>query len=250
MAFRTETRIGATLALAFALAHVTLAGAETVSVRHRHLHNGKPGELQFSDERISFTEEGKGSIHSREWKYAEIQQLELSPGSLRILTYEDQKWKLGRDREYVFDQLPEGFAESVYLRWRDRLDQRFVADLPDKNVVSLWERPVKLLGRLRGSHGVLRAGTERVVYQTESPEQSRTWRFADIENIASAGPFDLSIVTREHHGTANAGIREFRFQLKERLPEAQFNDLWRRLNLARQSDFIQSSLQNKEHNHD
>jgi hypothetical protein len=35
------------------------------------------------------------------------------------------------EREYVFDQLPQGFAQAVYAQWRDRLDQRFIAGLAE-----------------------------------------------------------------------------------------------------------------------
>jgi len=53
-----------------------------------------------------------------------------------------------------------------------------------------------------------------------------------FENIASAGPFDLTIVTRE---------REFRFQLKQALAESPYNELWRKLNRSRESAFLQST---------
>jgi hypothetical protein len=219
-------------------------------VRHRHLRHGANGELRVSPDGISFTEAGKGAKHSRKWTYDEIQQLELSQGQLRILTYEDNKWELGRDREYVFDQLPAGFALGVYAQWRDRLDARFVADFPDDAVTVVWERAAKLLGTVRGSQGVLRVGMDRIVYQTGAEGQSRTWRLADIENVASAGEFDLSVVTREHHGVWNAGTREFRFQLKQALPESQFNDLWRRINGNKQADFIETSIRGKGEHHE
>ena len=224
--------------------------AQTVTVRHQHLRKGAEGELQVTSEGISFTETGKGKAHSRRWKYAELQQVELGAGVLRVLTYEDQKWQLGRDREFVFDHLPAGFSQGVYAQWRERLDGRFVADLPDAGVAALWERPAKLLGTIRGSLGVVRVGADRIVYETGAAEQSRTWRFADIENVASAGPFDLSVVTREHHGVWNAGTREFRFQLQQALTEAQFNELWRRLNLSKQSDFIEASIRGKGEGHE
>lgn len=244
MAFRIETRIGLIL-----VAAALVAGAQSVPVRHKHWHGGGNGDLRVSNDGISFAESGQGQKHSRTWKYQEIQQVELSDDTLRILTYEDQKWKLGRDREYVFDRLPQGFAQAVYAQWRDRLDQRFIAGLPDNDVAPLWEIPAKLLGRLEGSEGMIRVGRDRIVYQTKEPEESRTWRFADIENIASAGPFDFSVVTREHHGAWNAGWREFHFQLKGPLPEERYNELWRRLNASKESVFIQSSVQPVEPGH-
>ncbi len=132
---------------------------------------------------------------------------------------------------------------------QNQLDQRFIAGLPDKDVTPLWEIPAKLRGRFQGSEGMIRVGRDGIVYVTKKPEESRTWRFTDIENIASAGPFDFSVVTREHQGAWNAGWREFRFQLKGPLTGERYNALWRRLNASRQSAFIQSSAQPAEPNH-
>ena len=46
---------------------------------------------------------------------------------------------------------------------------------------------MKLLGLIQGSQGTLLIGEDRIVYRTGQREESRTWRFSDIENIASAG---------------------------------------------------------------
>ncbi|MGA7416188.1 MAG: TolC family protein [Bryobacteraceae bacterium] len=157
---------------------------------------------------------------------------------------------LGSDRAYEFIALPPGFADKVYGVWRDRLDRRFIADLPDKQVRAQWEVRAKLLGTIQGSQGVIRVGENRIVYETDKPGQSRTWRLEDINNIASAGPFDLSVVTSEHSGAFNSGSREFRFQLKQPLPEARYNDLWRRLNSSKESEFVRTSSKTEEQHHE
>ena len=223
MAFRIETAIGAFLSLGL------IAAQAQTRVRHEHLRHGGFGELQVTDEGLSFTEAGKHKEHSRVWKYEQIQQLELSDTSLRVLTYEDQTWVLGRDREYVFDELPKGFARSVYPQWREKLDQRFIAALADEEVATLAEFPAKLNGLTKGVLGTLRFGEDRIVFRAAKAGESRTWRFGDIDNIASAGPFDFSVVTLEHHGTWNTGTREFRFQLQSPMEEARFNELWRKV---------------------
>jgi hypothetical protein len=237
MEFRTEARVGAVL-----IAAACLLGAQTVDVRHRHARGGGDGELSVSADGMSFTEQGKGRGHSRVWKYADIQQLELQPDSLRVLTYESRSPGWTGDREYVFDRLPAGFAQKVYLEWRDRLDQRLIAALPDAEVKPIWQLPAKLIG-WRGSGGQLIVGTDRIVYREAKSGQSRTWRYADIENVASAGEFDLSIVSAERHGVWNSNSREFRFQLKQPLPEARYNDLWRRLTAFKQTAFKQKENQ-------
>jgi len=220
MAFRIKTGI-----IALLMSAQTLAG---VTVVHKHLRHSGTGTLEVTDEGIRFTEEGKFAKHSRTWKYEQIQQLELSDTSLRVLTYEDQRWQAGRDREYLFEQLPKEFVKATYPIWRDQFDQRFIAALADGETTTLVEFPAKLLGMTKGTEGTLLFGEDRVVFRTAKEGESRTWRLSDIDNIASAGPFDFSVVTLEHHGSWNTGTREFRFQLQRPMEEARFNDLWRK----------------------
>ena len=221
MAFRIETGI-----IALGVVAHALTGAP---VEHKHFRHSGHGELVVTEESIAFTEIGKHAEHSRVWKYEQIQQLELSETTLRVLTYEDQNFPLGKDREYIFEQLPKDFAKSVYPTWKDRLDQRFVAALADQEVSTLIEFPAKLLGLTKGVIGTLLFAEDRVVFRTAKPGESRTWRLSDIDNIASAGPFDFSVVTMEHHGAWNAGTRDFRFQLQRPMEEARFNEMWRKL---------------------
>jgi alpha-beta hydrolase superfamily lysophospholipase len=230
MAFRSEAkiseaRITACVILAAALLVPARAAAQQGEwqVRHQHLRNGAMGTLRVTADSISFDErdkKGRVTPHSRQWKYDDIQQLTLSTKTLRILTYEDQRWQLGRDREFVFDHLPEAMVSELYGAWRDRLDARFVAAMADDQTHPDWQLPVKLLHGRSGSQGVLGFGADRIVYQTAQGEESRTWRLSDLENVSSSGAFDLTL-------TAHEG--EFRFQLKQGLTEQQYDRLWRQI---------------------
>jgi hypothetical protein len=222
MAFRIKT------AVAFFVTQTLVCSP----VAHRHLRHAGNGDLQVTDQGISFTETGKHADHSRTWKYDQIQQVELSADQLRILTYEDTKWEIGRDREYIFDHLSPDFVKSVYPQWKDKLDQRFIAALADPEVKTLAEFPAKLSALTKGIEGTLLFAEDRVVFRTAKSGESRTWRITDIDNIARAGPFDFSLVALEHHGVWNSGTREFRFQLQRPMEEARFNELWRLVNGA------------------
>ena len=224
MAFRIKT------AIILVAAMQTAAGAQ---VEHRHPRHSGAGTLTITDDGLSFTETGKHPEHSRVWKYEQIQQIELSASRLRVLTYEDSRRQLGRDREYVFDNLPADFAKSAYPMWKDKLDQRFIAALADPEITTLAEFPAKLLGLTKGVEGTLLFAEDRIVFRTDKPGSSRTWRFIDIDNVASAGPFDFSVVTLEHHGAWNSGARDFRFHLQRPMEEARFNELWRRMHRLR-----------------
>jgi len=232
MAFRSQAQIGALLILALG---VPLAAAEPLvfHVRHRHLRNGADGILRVSDDGIAFEESGKHKDDWRQWRFEDIQQLTLGSEELRIVTYKDRPWIVGHEQEFVFDRLPSDLAAQLYPIFSQRLDQRFVAALADDQVKVSWEAPAKLAHWHGGSEGSIVVGSERVVFRADSPQQSRTWRIGDIDNVSSSSPFDLTITTFERAGASYAGHKDFHFALKRPLPEAEYNALWAKVNQAK-----------------
>jgi hypothetical protein len=97
------------------------------------------------------------------------------------------------------------------------LDQRFVAALADATFPVQWSVPAKHLLPITGSEGVLSFGADAVSWSTTAKDDSRTWRYQDIANIGSSGPFDFTITTLE---------KTFHFQLKQTLAERRYNELW------------------------
>ena len=197
---------------------VILAGAAWLSaaqfpVRHEHLRKGCDGTLTIDENGVSFAGPKK---HAWSWKYEDIQQLKLSPGAIHVLTYKDDKLRLGADRAYDFTgTIP---AAELFPLLTARMDQRFVAEVGQVPEQAVYSVPVKHLGRIAGSEGTLAFGTDAVIYSTGAKAQSRTWRYTDIDNISSSGRFQLTITTME---------KAFNFQLKRPLPEARYNELWR-----------------------
>jgi hypothetical protein len=153
--------------------------------------------------------------HAWSWKYEDIQQLRLAPESIHILTYQDSKLRLGKDREYNFTgKIP---AEELYPLLKDRMDQRFVAAVGQANGLPTWSLPAKHLRPIVGSEGTLSFTADAIVYSTPARAESRTWRYSDIESVSSSDPFQLTITTLE---------KGFNFQLKQPITEARYNDLW------------------------
>ncbi|MEQ1948108.1 MAG: hypothetical protein ABL995_13015 [Bryobacteraceae bacterium] len=248
MAFRSEAkhqRLVVKSIVAMALLFGACTHAATFEVRHKHARKGAPGVLEFTETLVSFRETGKQAEHSREWKYEDIQQLTLSPDGLRILTYEDQKWQFGRDQEYLFDQVPKDMAAQLYPMLRSKMDQRFSANVADAEIKPLWSLPAKLTQGRSGSQGVLTVGEDRIVYETDKGI-SHTWRYSDIENISTSGPFDFSILALQrlawHHGSPST----FHFQLKRALQEDQYHDLWLRLQRLKGLQVLSPSLPGKD----
>ena len=216
-------------------------------VRHDHLWKHGAGTLVITERGVSFQEltKKKKVKHAFELNYQDIQELKLSADKLTLVAYKDRKWLLGIDKEYTFTLAPGQSFSEAYALLKDRLDQRFVAAVADEQIQPLWEAPVKLLGRVTGSEGVLQVGPDRVVYKTTKKRESRTWRYGDIENISTSGPFQLTLTTYERAKTHYGNLKGFNFQLKRALDEKQFNLLWRRLNQTKGLELL-TSAQDKE----
>ncbi len=206
---------------------------------------GEMGVLTVTDSSVAFAKvykDGKKPKHPLVWRwdYQDIQQLKVAPKSMTVLTYKDNKWKLGADREYQFDLVSDKTFEEAYRVLRGRLDQRFVVTIPDQVSSGLWEIPVKHLLRFGGDEGVLEVGPDEIVYKSANKAESRTWRYQDIENVSSAGPFQLTITTFERAKTHYGNRKGFNFELKQRLEEGRYNDLWLRLNQSKGLQILNS----------
>ena len=247
MAFRNEAKSVAGLGVFGLLLFnvslpVALAQTHIYEVRHQHWRKGATGTLRISPQGISFEEHGKKTkTDSREWRYEEIQQLTVSPSELRILTYEDSKWKLGRDREYVFDRLPKDLAVEAYPLWTGKLDQRFIAAVPARESAPEWKAGAKLDHGVSGTLGTLMIGREQIVFDAGERGGSRSWRLIDIENVSSSGPLDLTVTTTEKSGLFRGSGRQFHFQLQQPLKEDQYSALWRTVNRSKGLTFLDSA---------
>ena len=187
-------------------------------VRHEHLRKGCAGTMTVTDSGISFTGAKK---HAWSWKYGDIQELKLAPDRVRVLTYADRKLRLGADRAFEFTgEVP----RELLPLWSAKLDQRFVAEVAEK--AEGWTLEAKHLLRVKGSEGTLTFGAGRIAYATAAKDDSRTWRYQDIENISSSGPFQLTVTTFERAKSHYGDRKGFNFQLKQALNEAQYNQLW------------------------
>jgi hypothetical protein len=231
MEFRSQKAVY----LMIALFPWSLAAAELrYQVRHDHLLRDGSGTLVIDEKGVGYQETSKKQRHHGRWDYQDIQQLYLAPERLTVVTYKDRKWLFGIDQEYEFRLLPGQSLKEVYELLKNRLDRRFVAALPDDQVAVIWELPVKLLGTLQGSEGVLRFGPSHIVYKTDKKDNSRTWRYQDIDNISTSDPYQLTLTSYER------GRKGFNFQLKQPLDEKRFNLLWRRLNQSKGLEFLTS----------
>jgi hypothetical protein len=244
-------KVGRGVGLLVALLAVIPAGAAELSyeVQHRRALKNHDGVLTIGEKGVTYQQvlpEGKRKanqkkppkLESVQFDYQDIQELWVSPDRLRLVTYKDRKWLLGIDKEFEFF-LPKGKSfDAAYAMLKDKLDRRFVAAIADAQPDVLWELPVKLLGVIQGSQGVLQVGQDRIVYKTDRPRQSRTWRLQDIVNVSTSDRYQLTLTTYEHARTNYGSMKGFNFQLKQPLDEKRFDALWKRLNQEKGLQFL------------
>ena len=246
-------KVDRVIGLLVALLVIAPAGAAELSykVRHHRALKDHAGVLTIGDKGVGYRQvipEGKRKKNPRkapklenvQFDYQDIQELRLAPDKLVLVTYQDRKWLLGIDKEFEFF-LPKGKSfEAAYTMLKDKLDRRFVAEIADSQPYALWELPVKLLGTIKGSEGTLQVGPDRIVFRTDRPRQSRTWRYQDIENISTNDRYQLTLTTYERAKTHYGSRKGFNFQLKQPLDEKRFEMLWRRLNQDKGLQFLTS----------
>jgi hypothetical protein len=231
------------------LAIAPVGAAElTYEVRHRRALKNHAGVLTISETGVSYQQvvpEGKRKqnpkkLESVQFGFQDIQELWVSSDRLVLVTYKDRKWLLGIDKEFEF-YLPKGKSfEGAYTMLRDKLDRGFVAAMADSQTRALWVLPVKLLGAIQGSEGLLQVGQDRIVYKTDKPRQSRTWRYEDIDNVSTSDRYQLTLTTYERAKAHYGSMKGFNFQLKQPLDEKRFETLWKRLNQDKGLQFLNS----------
>jgi len=228
----TQKCVRHTLLAGCILTLATALSAAQFPVEHKHAHKSCAGVLTVDETGVSFAGP-KG--HAWTWSYQDIQELKLTPDTIYVLTYRDNRLLLGADRSYTFTgKIP---ADELYQFLAPRLDQRFVAAIAEPSQPDSWSIPAKHLLRITGTEGTLSFGPDTIVYSTTAKDDSRTWRYADIDSVSTSGPFQLTITTFERAPSHYGDRKGFNFQLKGPLTEGRYNDLW--LEIERKNGKIQ-----------
>ena len=210
---------------------VQTAAAQTLPVIHkRALWPDGRGELILSVDTIEFRSAAKQK-NSRKWSYPDIQHLDrVTTNELVILTYEDRKWELGRDREFRF-LLTEGeISDELFATLRARLNKPATDRVVPEVMTSVYEVPVKHLHAFGGCEGRLLFTGSTAVYKTSHEHDSREWRLdTDVESVWSQDRYHLEIHVYENHRREFSRTRVYSFVLKEPLDGEFYRGLKKKL---------------------
>jgi hypothetical protein len=189
----------------------------------------KTGELRFAAEAVEF--QPKGADEPLRWEHGDIQLFDrVSRTELRILTYEDSKWKLGRDRELRFSVTSGEISDELFERVRAKL-HRPANDRVLGNLAEPAHRlAVKHLHPLGGCEGELLIFEDHIVYDSRDERHNRDWVLGEaVEGVWSSDAYELEVHVREPRAGRPGEMRVWRYQLKQRLDQELYERLKRQL---------------------
>ena len=200
------------------------------SVRHHHTLKDCKGVLTLTGTGGEYKTAHKKD--SRKWSFDEIRLLRVeSPTEISILTYEDQKRYIGKDRTFSF-QLVDGKVGgdlSAFLLTRVRRPMVLAvlpAPSPDAEKPA-FEIRAKHLHTIEGALGVLRIYPDRIIFQAAKEGDSRYWRLSDINRFAQPDRYRFQIVSDVP--MTGGPTEAYNFQLLDELPSGVYDYLWIRL---------------------
>ena len=182
---------------------------------HRALKKSEPGTLALDADGVEF----RSAKFSQRWKYTEIHTFDLSQRELTLLTYQNRHWHEPGERPFRFT-LGEAMPPEIAAEFTERVEKPVRNGVPTAKTAALAEIPAHHRLWSGGSNGILRLKEDGIDYVTENGDDSRTWRWVDIQTIANPNPYEFRIT----------GYREIvEFDLKQPLARAVFEKLWDRL---------------------
>lgn len=217
-------------ALTLFVASPTLwAESFTLKVKHEHIRGSSRGQLVIDDAGVQY--HTANPKEDRQWSYTDIQEIQfLSVKKLNLVSYEDSRWRFGGDRIYKFEltegSIPDALVAFVTSRFPKPISDR----LPATTLVPRYEIPVKHLHRVGGCQGKLIIAASGIAFISQDAEDSRFWRYSDLQSVGTSGPYDLRLGTYEQGPLQYGDTKEFRFLLKTKLDKAAYRFVWSQIN--------------------
>ena len=187
----------------------------------------RDGELIISDKGVEYRAT-KRDKESRVWSYGDIRLFEiLSPTKVRIWTYKDRKLRFGEDESLTFEIIDGKLDPSVSDFVRARIPRPFVTSILASEQTEIAQIPVKHSHRFGGCEGTLKLYQDKLVYESKTGHDSRSWRWTDIRSVGRPDIYRFDVETFEPQ--TGASSRTFNFVLKEQMDDRTYDLIWSRV---------------------
>lgn len=208
----------------------TIAAGQTLTVtEQKPLWRDGHGKIEITDSGIHYTADDEKD--SRVWSWLDVQYFDrISPTEFVILTYEDEKLRLGQDRQYHF-KLDEGeLTDATFATISARLKRPVTDRVVPRTTNASYTIPVKHLHAFGGCEGELEFAKDAIYYRTDNEKDAREWQLGrDVESVWSDDPYHLEIYVADNNRREFSRTRVYRFDLKERLDPEFYRSLKLRL---------------------
>lgn len=205
-------------------------------VKHDHLRKSCEGELVVNNTGVEYLTDHEP--HKRSWPFKEIRILKLiSATKIEILTYQQRRltpslnesFKFGSDESFKFEllegEISPDLSEFLLARIKRPVMTTFVRQAGKENP-PLYVLPARHRHRWGGCNGELRIYEDRVIYESfDDKENSRLWRWSDVQGFGRSGRYKLDIITFEPQF---GGEKTFNFDLKEEMTDETYDFFWKK----------------------
>ncbi len=163
---------------------------ESPAQKHRApLWTKAHGTLVINQKGVEFHSSGG---HDQRWTFEDIHTAFLAPHRLELDTYVNRSWHRPGTQHYKFDltkALPPEVAAAVAAHIGRPVQN---AD-PDASAPAIATIPVRHRTLTRGTNGVLRFRSGGIDYITNSKDDSRSWRWADLKTLSNPDLYHLYV---------------------------------------------------------
>ena len=218
LSIRTFSAMCGIVAAAWIPAWAQTQAWQTSAKWRRIFKKAERGTLTLDADGVEF----RSPKFNRRWKYLDIHTFDLSQRELTLLTYENRPWHVPGERPFRF-RLTEPMPPDAAAQFTNRVGKPVRNGAPIAGSAAIQEIPAHHRAWLGGSNGLLRLKEDGIDYVSESGRDGRSWRWEDIQTIASPNPYEFRV-------TAFREIAEF--DLKQPLARDVFDKLWDRLYAA------------------
>ena len=147
------------------------------------------GTLLIDGNGVEFRGENK---RSQRWAFNEIRTVFIAPHRLTLKTYLNRSLHRPGERTYRFS-LAQAIPPAVAARFAGAVARPSQNADPDPDAPAIATIPARHRAIASGTNGVLRIWQDGIDYVTSSKDDSRSWRWTDLQTVSKPDPYHLFV---------------------------------------------------------